>query len=147
MPLAGLFGGCRLEDAGLAGRSRADLVWTDDDRPGSQGVQGLQNAQHEGQQRGSGRGLDGEGGFATVEGLQTVARIWRPVTVDESLNWHRLLDFNHETLLALDARDEPNAQLVAGHWPYPMYPFEMKEIRGKQSELRRLQAEFPMESW
>jgi AbiV family abortive infection protein len=86
-------------------------------------------------------------GFGTVQGLQTVAGIWRPVPVDESLGWHRVLDLNHETLLALDARDDPNARLIAGHWPYPMYPFDMRPMPVKQSELRRIQAEYPVDRW
>lgn len=86
-------------------------------------------------------------GFSTVKGLQTVARIWRVVPVDESLGWHRVLELNHQTLLALEATDSAESRLVDEFWPYPMYPFDMREIPVKQSELRRLQAEYPVDGW
>ena len=87
-------------------------------------------------------------GMTTPEGLAAVADIWRRFEPQPQTTRQELFERNFESLVRVsEARqdrevDPEDARAVCHHWPFPLWPLDLRQSKGPTEEdLRRQRAE------
>lgn len=84
-------------------------------------------------------------GFSGPPVLATVATIWRPVEVRDSMDIHALHRLNVTTLDRICATNGDDAALVKERWTFPLYQLDMRQLEVKQADLRDIQSRWSPE--
>lgn len=86
-------------------------------------------------------------GMTTPEGLAAVADLWRDFEPQPQTTRQELSKWNYESLVRVsEARqdrevDAEDARTVCYHWPFPLWPLELKQLKeSTKRDLRRQRA-------
>jgi len=93
-------------------------------------------------------------GFATREGLDTVAATWREFKLYGNLHWIEAKKRNHETLQALESRaligpefTDNDQYIIEEAWSFPMYAMDLDSLPVDPEDLRERQRRWNPETW
>jgi AbiV family abortive infection protein len=84
-------------------------------------------------------------GFASPEGLQIVAELWRGFVLVDSVHWQTARKLNVRTLETLkeaglaDDMTEPDASVIVEQWSFPLHSLDLRPIQADIEELRERQ--------
>jgi AbiV family abortive infection protein len=86
-----------------------------------------------------------DAGCLVSAALEVIARIWRPVALDDDLAWSTLRDLNSKTLEAMQAQglwttqaDEASGVII-NEWLFPLYSIDLRRERVDKNQLRDVQ--------
>jgi hypothetical protein len=85
-------------------------------------------------------------GFSEPSSLSIVAKIWRPISINDNTKFTELRELIYCTLEELHRTgrvttiDEAAYNRIAMRWPFPLYGIEMRQIPVNKSKLREFQA-------
>ena len=94
-----------------------------------------------------------DAGCLVAAALEVIARIWRPVALDDDLTWSTLRELNFKTLEAMQVQGLRTSQadeasgIIVNEWLFPLYSLDLRKERVEKSQLRDVQQRWSPDAW